>query len=116
MNLLPYVMPKKKERMEKLGDELRRSLPAIISLKPQKVIVFGSMSQENVRSSSDIDLLIIWDTDLPFMQRLQVFYDAIKPAVAMDILVYTPAELLYMQEVNPFIRRVLKEGKTVYET
>jgi len=116
MSLLPYVMPQKKERMEKLGDELKRSLKAIISLKPQKVILFGSMSQENVGSSSDIDLLIVWDTDLPFMRRLQVFYDAIEPTVAMDILVYTPSELHYMQKVNPFIRSILKEGKTVYET
>ncbi len=113
---MPFVMPQKAERMKHLEDELNKARKAIIPFKPRKVIVFGSLSRENVGSWSDIDVLIIWDTGLSFMQRLQVFYDAIEPSVAMDILVYTPAEIESMKESNPFIRRILEEGKTVYET
>lgn len=112
---MPYIMPQKEERIAKLNKELEKAIKAVIPLNPQKVVLFGSLSRGDVGSNSDIDLLIVWDTDLPFMQRLQIFYDAIKPDVAMDILVYTPSEIENLKDTNPFIHQVLKEGKILYE-
>lgn len=112
---MAYTMPRKEERKAKLTSELDRALKAVITLNPQKVILFGSMSRGDIGSASDIDLLIIWDTDMPFLERLGVFYDAIKPDVAMDILVYTPDEINQAIHTNSFIRHAIEEGVVLYE-
>ncbi|MGI1690486.1 nucleotidyltransferase domain-containing protein [Thermoanaerobacter uzonensis] len=112
---MPYIMPQKEKRLKVLRDELEKAIYSIISLNPEKVVLFGSLEREDVHLRSDIDLLIIWKTDLPFLERLQVFYDAIKPNVAMDILVYTPEEIEKLYRKNKFIAKVLDEGRVLYE-
>lgn len=102
-------------RKEKLYSELNRTIKAILPLNPERVILFGSMNRGDINSHSDLDLLIIWKTTLPFIERSQVFYDAIQPNVAMDILVYTPDEIQALKDSNPFIHRALTEGRVVYE-
>jgi hypothetical protein len=41
--------------------------------------------------------------------------DAIKPDVAMDILVYTPDEINQAIHTNSFIRHAIEEGVVLYE-
>ncbi len=113
--IMPYIMPQKEKRLKVLRDELEKAIYSIISLNPEKVVLFGSLEREDVHLRSDIDLLIIWKTDLPFLERLQVFYDDIKPNVAMDILVYTPEEIEKLYRKNKFIAKVLDEGRVLYE-
>lgn len=111
---MPYSMPDK-ERKAKLAAQLEKAIEAITTLNPEKVILFGSFNHGDLNSRSDIDLLVVWDTDLPFLERTQVFYDAIQPDLAMDILIYTPEEIERLQENNPFIRKALAEGRVIYE-
>lgn len=73
------------------------------------------MSRDDIGSHSDIDLLVIWDTDMPFLKRLDVFSSAIQPDVAMDILVYTPKEITKAAQINTFIRKAIQEGEVLYE-
>ena len=113
--IMTYIMLQKEKRLKVLRDELEKAIYSIISLNPEKVVLFGSLGREDVYLRSDIDLLIIWKTDLPFLERLQVFYDAINPNVAMDILVYTPEEIEKLYRKNKFIAKVLDEGRVLYE-
>ena len=54
-------------------------------------------------------------TDKKFPDRLDEFYDHLKPRVAVDILVYTPEEFEKMKRSNQFIRHALKNGRILYE-
>ena len=54
-------------------------------------------------------------TDKKFPDRLDEFYDHLKPRVAVDILVYTPEEFEKMKGSNQFIRHALKNGRILYE-
>ena len=110
LTLCPRVI-----RAEKLNRELDKALQAMLPLDPQKIILFGSMSRGNLHSNSDLDLLVVWDTDLPFLKRIEAFYDVICPEVAMDIMVYTPEEITSLNLSNPFIHQALAEGRVVYE-
>jgi hypothetical protein len=61
---------------------------------------------------SDIDLIIVKNTNKKFLDRLDEYYvDASEP---LDILVYTPEEFHHMKE-QPFIKRALKEGRILLE-
>lgn len=82
-----------------------------------KAIVFGSYARGEADEYSDLDLIVIAETDLPFFKRHERFsgiYDIWRKG--LDLLIYTPAELEQMQtEGRPFIQRALQEGVVIYE-
>jgi predicted nucleotidyltransferase len=104
-----------KGRKVLLEEELSRVIADIRNWGVKKVILFGSMARGEVGRASDLDLLIIQETSERFLDRPDAFYERIKPRVAMDILVYTPEEAARMQEDSSFVRRVLREGRVLYE-
>ena len=81
-----------------------------------KVVLFGSASRGSLTKKSDLDLVIIKETSKRFFDRYEEFdeiYELIKNR-AIDILIYTPEELESISH-RPFIKRILKEGKSIYE-
>jgi predicted nucleotidyltransferase len=82
----------------------------------QKAILFGSLARDEVTAFSDLDLIIVQDTEARFLDRLEPFYAGLDLRVDADILVYTPEELAELQTWNPFIQRALREGVVIYES
>ena len=78
----------------------------------KKIILFGSVARGNVHRGSDLDLIIIQETDKKFLPRLEPFYRDAR--IAMDILVYTPEEFAAMRE-GVFLRNALRDGVVIYE-
>ncbi len=82
----------------------------------QRAILFGSLTSADVGESSDIDLIIIQDTAMPFWQRMREMRRYLAPRVAADLLVYTPEEFEQLRRERPFFRdEVQAKGKVVYE-
>jgi predicted nucleotidyltransferase len=108
-----------KEREELLRREFQRLL-AFLSAEdppPEKVILFGSMVREEpVAEWTDLDLVIVQRTDLPFFERIRRFHERFAPQVAMDVLIYTPEEFAELLASRRFFREeVLERGRVVYE-
>jgi predicted nucleotidyltransferase len=103
---------KRKEALEK---ELERILPLLIQLRVKKIILFGSLSVGNVHRSSDIDLLIVRESNQRFLDRLDELYQTTKPNYGIDFVVYTPEEFEEMSEKNLFLKKAIKEGRLLYE-
>jgi len=103
------------KRREKLEGELKRIIPEIIKLGVEKIILFGSLNSENVHKSSDIDIIVIHKTKKGFLERIEEFYEYLKPKVAIDIFVYTHEEFEEMKKWNSFIKSVLCKGRIIYE-
>lgn len=84
---------------------------------PEKIILFGSYAQGKATEDSDIDLLVITETDLPDQER----YAAVRRLlagypVAFDIIVKTPEEYQRSRGlVNHIVYFADKYGKPVYE-
>jgi len=80
------------------------------------VILFGSHARDQAGADSDVDLLVVADSDLPRYKRSRQLHLMFKPyPFAMDILVYTPGEVEKERELeSSFISRVLREGKRLY--
>lgn len=83
---------------------------------PHKIVVFGSRARGDARPDSDLDLLVIEDSDLPRYQRSPRYYHALAGLFpAKDILVYTPEEVKEWSEVpNAFVTAALREGRVLY--
>ena len=81
-----------------------------------KAIVFGSFAVGDVSKRSDLDLMLIMQTDKRFLDRYDGIYKEITDVVehrTVDLLIYTPAEFDNMQD-EPFMRRVVREGVVIY--
>jgi predicted nucleotidyltransferase len=104
-------------RQEKLNKILKQIIRTLrTQYRPEKIILFGSMVRGPVEKWSDIDLLIIKETSLPFLQRLKEVALLCQSPVSVDYLVYTPDEFAQMvNDQNPFILDILHTGKVIYE-
>lgn len=100
-----------------LTTELERFITVISSeMQPEQVVLFGSAVQSQVNEWTDLDLVVIAETDLPFCERTGHLLKRVSPQVGMDVLVYTPAEWTQMKRDRPFIRQeVIEKGRVVYE-
>src|SRR5271167_1218841 len=99
---------------EQLLDEVVRRVLLVGS--PHKIVVFGSRSRGDARPDSDLDLLILEDSELPRYQRSPRYYHALAGVFpAKDILVYTPDEVNEWRDVpNAFVTTALREGRVLY--
>lgn len=84
---------------------------------PQKIIVFGSHVYGKPTPDSDMDLLIVMESDERPARRAARVSKLLRPRpFPMDILVRTPEEISYrLQIVDYFIREVVERGKVIYE-
>jgi predicted nucleotidyltransferase len=106
------------ERQAKLSEALEQILRTVTTqYQARKVILFGSLAQGTVGEWSDLDLVIIKDTTLPFLERLKEVAVLCRATVGVDFLVYTPNEFAQMVAANnPFIvQEVIHKGKVLYE-
>jgi predicted nucleotidyltransferase len=103
------------KRKEVLEKELKRIIPLLINLGAEKIILFGSLPAGKVHRSSDIDLVVVRESNRRFLDRLDELYQAVKPNYGVDLFVYTPEEFEEMSVTNPFLRRAVKEGRLLYE-
>jgi len=102
------------ERRALLEQELKRFVSRLREAGAQLVILFGSTARGEIGPWSDLDIIVVLDSDLPFIKRLGVLYETLEPRVGLDLLAYTPQEFEAIRE-RPFIRQALREGKVLYE-
>ncbi len=85
------------------------------ALDPELVVLFGSRARGTATRRSDLDLLIVWETQEPHLARigrvLQLLADSPWP---LEVIAYTPRELEARRH-SPFMRTILNEGKVLYE-
>ena len=102
-------------------NEIRDALtPALAASDAQRAIVFGSYARGEADEYSDLDLIIVAETDKRFLQRHKDYRPVFRSwdpwGKSLDLLIYTPEELSNMQNRNnPFICSALQEGVVVYE-
>jgi predicted nucleotidyltransferase len=85
---------------------------------PQKVILFGSYASGNPDEESDLDLLVIKDTDKRPIERWTDIKRILRDrnrTISVTPIVYTPKELQERLTLGDFfIQEVLKKGKVLY--
>ena len=78
-----------------------------------KVILFGSLARGEARKHRDIDLAVVWDTDLPALERAAALYRRLGPlSVPVDIIVLTPEEA-DPARLTQFGQSIFKDGITL---
>jgi len=97
-----------------LQEIVRRIVDAV---DPARIILFGSYAYGIPHKDSDVDILVIMETDIPRHKRPVAINRALAGLVIpKDILVYTPAEIDDWKDVpEAFVTQVIKKGVVVYD-
>ncbi|MBF0633198.1 MAG: nucleotidyltransferase domain-containing protein [Nitrospinae bacterium] len=87
------------------------------AFNPHKIILFGSYARGDATAESDVDLLVIMDSDDSPPRRSVGMYRLLNDYVTpVEILVRTPAEVeSYKNASFSVIHAALREGITLYE-
>jgi predicted nucleotidyltransferase len=72
--------------------ELQQWLVSRLAGRVSEAHLFGSVVTNDFGPSSDVDLMIVVDTGLPFVERGSLFDDLRDRLPSLEILVYTPDE------------------------
>jgi len=98
----------------KLKNVARRIAKAF---NPHRIIAFGSHVYGHPTPDSDVDLLVVMDSDERPAARARRVSQLLRPRpFPMDILVRTPEEIQYRLEIGDyFIREVMERGEVLYE-
>ena len=98
------------------------SLPQVVErlareLRPYKIILFGSYACGSPTPDSDVDLLIVMDTDLPPANRFLLVSRLMRPRLfPIDVIVKTPAEMqAAIIRQDAFLCEILTKGRLLYE-
>jgi predicted nucleotidyltransferase len=97
-----------------LNEIVRRLVDAV---DPDRIVLFGSRARGDARPDSDIDLLIVKDSNEPPHRRAIPAYRALTGlGVPKDIIWRTPAEVEDWSAVPNYVTtRALHEGRILYE-
>jgi len=93
---------------------------ALVSdLAPERIVLFGSFARGDQNRASDLDLVVIAATRLPFCERigraLESAYGASR-RLPVEVLVYTPEEWRRMgASGSSFAALVQREGRVLYD-
>lgn len=89
----------------------------VTKLDPEKIILFGSYAYGRPSVDSDVDLLVIMESNMRHALRTVEVSELIIPRpFPMDIIVKTPAEIrIALAQKDYFIREILERGRVLYE-
>jgi predicted nucleotidyltransferase len=96
-------------------DEIVRRI--VEAIHPRRIVLFGSYACGGAQWDSDVDIMVEWDTDArPAERRRAIYALFLHRTWAMDVVVYTPAEVRRLSGLTGTLLRVIeREGRTLYE-
>jgi predicted nucleotidyltransferase len=103
---------------ERDAEQLQALVTALVdALHPLRIILFGSRARGDARTDSDVDLLVVAETDLPPGERNFLASRAVRDlGLPTDILVVTPRELERLRTwMSSIVAVALREGRVLHE-
>jgi uncharacterized protein len=89
----------------------------VTGLHPEKIILFGSYVAGTPTADSDVDLLVIVDTQARPVDRYLHVSRLLRPRpFPLDLLVKTPEEIAHaLAKEDAFVREIMTQGRVLYE-
>jgi predicted nucleotidyltransferase len=109
------LVQKRKQYSQDLEESLEKILRCLAEMhEVQKVILFGSYATGRRDLFTDLDLIVVMETDKDLIHRTADLYQKLQVSVDLDLLVYTPDEF-EIKRKSAFLRQALDTGQVIYE-
>jgi predicted nucleotidyltransferase len=111
---VPSIYERKRIPQKAIDDVVRQ---IVGKFRPQKIILFGSYARGNPRPESDVDLLVVMDTELKeTRQALLIDQNLDRDLFGLDLIVHTPQNLAKRIAMgDSFLKEITTQGKILYE-
>lgn len=114
MPKLKEILQRKEERKARLKTALDSIVNQLKSIGAIKVILFGSLANDSVDVSSDLDLFVLMPSTKTGKEWMDMIYEKIERKIASDIIVYNQKEFHEKLPTSSLLKNILR-GKVVYE-
>lgn len=108
------VARRRREYRKLLDYSAGQIVTKLSDLNVERISLFGSYARGRSDLFTDLDVLVIMDSDKPFTERITEIYGMLALPVDADILCYTPREFRRMKE-TPFLKKALTDEVVLYE-
>jgi len=98
----------------RLADIRRVVGAACARVRAERAVLFGSYARGDADAYSDLDLLLVCETELPFLERFRLLADVLHAFPGCELLVYTPVEMAAMAARPGVVAEALREGVVLY--
>jgi hypothetical protein len=110
---MPMMFGFVQQRRQMLEAELQRITPELQPFGALRAYLVGDLPRDIVHPDTELELLIVQETDAPFHRRADFWTAHLRPQVGTRFLVYTPQELEELEQVDPLILDAQRLGATV---
>ena len=84
---------------------------------PDLIFLFGSTAKGTAEYGSDIDILVVMETDEKAIYRGREILDALDVDATVDLIVMTPEEFMtHRRDSRSFTSHILSSGRPIYGT
>lgn len=105
---------RRREHVALLESEYPRIVEGLKDMGATLIVLFGSYARGRRDLLTDLDLLVVMKSNLPFIERLSPIQQKLAPRVQADIFVYTPEEFEEMK-IRPFVKHALATGTVLHQ-
>lgn len=110
---MPMMLGFSDHRRQLLSEEAERLAEDLPPLGVLQAYLVGDFASERIRPETELDLVIVHQTEQPFHRRADFFASHLRPAVGARYVVYTPGEFEELQHVDPVLIRARESGRMI---
>lgn len=105
---MPMMFRFAEQRRELLQAEFLRMASELPALGAARFYAAGDLAAGSVGPESDLEIVVVQETEEPFRRRADFFTAHLRPNVGTQFWVYTPQEAEALAESDPLLRRTLR--------
>lgn len=110
---MPMVFGFATHRRQQLEAEFLRVAGSMRQLGAERFWLAGDLANDAVGPASELELLVVHETEQPFHRRSDFFQTHLRPQVGTRFIVYTPDEFLELGERDPLIVAITSQSDEV---
>ena len=110
---MPMMFGFSGQRRLMLEEEARRIAGELMGFGALRAYLIGDLSRGTVGPESELELVIVQETDEPFHRRADFWVGHVRPRVGTRFLVYTPDEFEAFEEIDPLLIVAQRSGEVL---
>ena len=111
---MPMMFGFARQRRQLLEAELERFTSEMPPFGAYRAYLIGDVAKGNIQPDTELDLVLVQDTNEPFHRRADFWVTHLRPSVGTRFLVYTPDEFEELSDSDPLLIETQAYGEVIF--